>query len=334
MFLFKRRNGYYYVVYETTDKKRKNISTKVKTKAEALLFLTKFEKVLEKKQSEGFISITLKQLIHEFLKQTEIKRGWKTTKGYKLTLKLFISFVGDLNVELISNSDIRKYLESRFSSTSVYAARKDLINLKATFRFAIENNFIKSNPCVGIKQYRLPEKQPLYFSKTEFEILLSEIKEKEFKDLVTIAVNTGLRLNELLNLKWNQINLETKTITLDNREHITKTKRIRSIPINNNIFPIIKSMRSISKCANVFPNEERNKDIHVSQKFKSYIRKSKLNDSLHFHSLRHTFASWLIQSGVNIYNVSKLLGHSNIKTTEIYAHLRQDDLLESVNCLH
>ena len=80
-------------------------------------------------------------------------------------------------------------------------------------------------------------------------------------------------------------------------------------------------------------NNEKFNQVHVSQRFKKYVLKSKLNPSLRFHSLRHTFASWLVQKGVSIYQVSKLLGHSDIKTTQIYAHLRNEDLQGAVDLL-
>lgn len=71
----------------------------------------------------------------------------------------------------------------------------------------------------------------------------------------------------------------------------------------------------------------------IVHNFKKYVLKANINPKLHFHSLRHTFASWLVQAGVSIYKVSKLLGHSDVKTTEIYSHLRIEDLRNSVEKL-
>jgi len=73
------------------------------------------------------------------------------------------------------------------------------------------------------------------------------------------------------------------------------------------------------------------KHSFVQRKFKRYVRQSGLNDALKFHSLRHTFATWLVQGGVNIYEVQKLLGHSDIRTTEIYSHLAASELHSAVN---
>ena len=71
----------------------------------------------------------------------------------------------------------------------------------------------------------------------------------------------------------------------------------------------------------------------VIHRFKKHVRGAKLNDRLNFHALRHTFASWLVQKGVSIYIVSKLLGHADVTTTQIYAHLQTDDLRDVVNSL-
>jgi site-specific recombinase XerD len=76
------------------------------------------------------------------------------------------------------------------------------------------------------------------------------------------------------------------------------------------------------------------KQDFISKKFKKYVIKAGLNPKLNFYSLRHTFPSWLVQRGVSIYEVSKLLGHSDIKVTEIYSHLRVEDLRNSVNLLN
>ena len=72
----------------------------------------------------------------------------------------------------------------------------------------------------------------------------------------------------------------------------------------------------------------------MTHKFKSYVKKAEINPKLNFHSLRHTFASWLVQKGATIYDVSKLLGHSTIKSTEVYAHLRVDELRGAVERLN
>ena len=69
---------------------------------------------------------------------------------------------------------------------------------------------------------------------------------------------------------------------------------------------------------------------YVSKQFKKALRAAKLNDDIHFHSLRHSFASNLVQRGVNLYVIKELLGHEDIKTTQVYSHLTQSSLLDAV----
>ena len=140
---------------------------------------------------------------------------------------------------------------------------------------------------------------------------------------------------EILSLEWGQINFKDRTLILDNRHHITKSKKIRNIPLSVNAFQILTELEKIKSSNLVFNIQpDKTNQNKLSTAFKKYVYKSKLNPNLKFHSLRHTFASWLIQRGAPIYEVSKLLGHSDIKTTEIYAHLRSEDMRNSINLIN
>ena len=95
-------------------------------------------------------------------------------------------------------------------------------------------------------------------------------------------------------------------------------------------FPIVKKPNEF-----IFyrkPGVKLNSDF-ISKQFKKAIRKAELSEEIHFHSLRHSFASALVQRGVSLYAVKELLGHENIKTTQIYSHLQKENLMEAVNLL-
>ena len=81
-------------------------------------------------------------------------------------------------------------------------------------------------------------------------------------------------------------------------------------------------------------NGDKFAESYVTHKFKDYIRLAGLSECVHFRSLRHTFATWLVQEGVSIYEVQKLLGHSNISVTQIYSHLESSELHRAVNKIH
>ncbi len=332
MFISKRSNGYYYIYYDDGNGIRQAISTKSKLKKEAFQFLTNFSNEIKKKSKQLYIPIDFNSFSKEFIKHSESIHTIKTTATFITTSKYFSEYCQNINLMDISEKLIRNYLDYRITKSSIYQARKDLINLSSCFNWAISQKYLLSNPCVSIKRFKMPQKLPTYFTKEEFSLLVNQIQEVDIKDIIEFAVNTGLRQMEILSLEWSQVNIQERMIILDNRTHITKSKKIRTIPLNDNSLAVLNKRNGIKIGQKVFTiNGREITPCQLLRKFRYYIIKSELNNKLNFHSLRHTFASWLVQAGVSIYQVSKLLGHSDIKTTEIYSHLRSEDSLNSVN---
>ncbi len=333
MYLSKRENGIYYLYFET-DGRLKKISTRAKLKSEALRFLSNFQHELRRRKESKLETIDIQQFSFKFLRQFEPGHSPKSLADYITTFRQLEKHFGNADLKTIGPNALAEYIARRIRETSVYAARKDYINLSACFNWAVKNNFLLENPCKEIPKPRVPERLPIFFSEAEFQVLLAQIDSRDMKDLVLFAVNTGLRQMELLTLEWNQVNLERKSIVLDNRGHITKSKKIRSVPLNDRASAVLQGRRDRTFGSLVFTMEgEPGRQHKVSQGFKKYVRRTKLNPKLNFHSLRHTFASWLVQRGVSIYQVSKLLGHSSVNVTAIYSHLQPDDLRDSVSKL-
>ena len=105
--------------------------------------------------------------------------------------------------------------------------------------------------------------------------------------------------------------------------------------MSDELYRLLKDRKEAIRfeCEVVFHNKNGGELLYtsVSQKFKKYVRRAALNDKLHFHSLRHSFASALVSSGVSLYAVQKLLGHTSSRTTEIYSHLLPQQLHFEVN---
>lgn len=332
MFLSKR-NGTYYIFYNQENGKRTCKSTNCKTKSEALKYLTQFSNELNELKRNPIKEISLKDFRMEFLRYSETYHTPKTYLTYKGTFNFLLEYFGNVPILHLTTKLLDDYIRWRINSVSLHAGRKDLINLKACLTKAVEFGYLKVNPASKIKRIKLPEKLPLFFSKEEFNKLVEVIDEKDWKDIITFAVNTGLRMMEVLTLTENQFIKEQKFIVLNNQEHITKSKRIRQLPLNNKAYNILIS-RIPNQDGLLFTlNGSPILQDHLVKKFKKFVIKAKINNKLHFHSLRHSFASWLVQKDVPIYNISKLLGHSDIKTTEIYAHLREKDLRSAVELI-
>ncbi len=171
-----------------------------------------------------------------------------------------------------------------------------------------------------------------FLTKKEVELIIKIINKIDYTgewcDIILFALNTGIRKSEIFNLTFNNVNLIEKFCIITN----TKSSIDRIIPLNETSYNIvIKRLK-----------EKNNYIFHGknSKIFYRAVKMSKINDGIIdrkqkivFHSLRHTFASWLVQSGVPLVVVSELLGHSNIRLTQRYAHLGESHTKAAVNLL-
>ena len=161
-------------------------------------------------------------------------------------------------------------------------------------------------------------------------------------DLVIALLDTGMRYSELVNLPWSAVSIAKGTISIyrskvDSEDKLYMTDRLLSVMTRRN-----KTRAGTSRY--VFESSDGTPRKYTPHSIQRAIERSGLNDNsvvkekgdrVTIHTLRHTFASRLVQHGVNIAKVSKLLGHSSIRTTEIYSHLSQNEAsVEAVNVLN
>ncbi len=328
--LYKRSNGIFYLKYFDEPGSEKRISTKVKTKREALSFISRFKKQLEAKSTA--IVIKYDTAKEKYLQYCKINYSKKYHTIMKETLDNFGNTIGNIEVKRIIKDDCQLFISEKYK-TAKYSAHQQFRNLRTFFNWCIANDYLETSPTAKIKPPKLPEKKPVWINENEFlEILNKETKE-ELKDIYSLLFYTGLRANELLSLEWDNIDLENRMIHLRNTSSFTtKSGAERDLPLNDKAYQIIQRQKTRFKGGYLFKkNSVKYRVEYVSKQFKKAVREARLNEKIHLHSLRHSFASNLIKKGEPIYNVSKLLGHSKISTTEIYSHLRVEDLRETIN---
>jgi len=204
--------------------------------------------------------------------------------------------------------------------------------IKAYFQVAVKWDLLAKNPCAGVKSIKISPQRPAFLSKDEFSILMTSIKREWLKDVVRFAVATMMRAGEIVNLQWDSVDLENRVILVENKDGFrVKTRQPRSIPMNDWVYEFLSARRKPSGYVFRFNNGSKMSVGRVSWCFKLSIREAGLSEKLHFHSLRHTGASWLVRHGVSIFAVQRLLGHSNISVTMGYSHLASGDLHDVVN---
>src|ERR1041385_6522138 len=324
-YLSKRSNGYWYIGYFDDGKLRWK-SSQLKIKSDALSILNDFENNLLVRTNSILFSDFEK---HFVLMQANILRESTLKEIYQRSFKVFKTIVGDRMLLSYTLKDVEQFKLKRIETCSPTTVNIEFRALRAAFNLAIKWQLLNENPFQKSGQIKLPERVPIYLQKDDLQKLLEKVKESELKEVYIFAVLTGLRLGEILNLQWSNIDFQRNLIVLDNAtKFTTKSGKCRNVPMNNLVIEILRKRSLFRQICNWVFNRRGLPltESFVSHKFKKYVEEAKLNDAFHFHSLRHTFATWLVQDGVNIYEVQKLLGHSSVKVTEIYSHLAASEL--------
>lgn len=293
-------------------------------------------------------SATLEELIENFLasKRNQIRDSSK--KRYKNYLDKFLSYinkyfpgpgqnVSDLKPSYIDEA-FNYFLENKITNgnkwepKTVNGLRTILIQL---FDYGVKQGYLTINPAKDTKRFRESGNNVVeYFTDEELDKIWAELDEY-WVDPLKFIVHTGLRKGEWINLKWKNVNLsgDNPTITImSSGSWKTKTGESRVIPLNKTAVDIIKAQKG-KNAEYVFTLKNGSK-IHPDKpyhRFKTALKNLGLTGDI--HKLRHTFASNLVMKGRPLYDVQKLLGHKDIQTTMIYAHLSPDYLKESVKIL-
>jgi site-specific recombinase XerD len=336
MYLIKRKNGTYYVQFiDPKTNLNRRISTGTKSKAEALKFLRNFNPDFCEEKNV----IKLSNFRDEYIKYVTNNRSPKYIKSIGLSFRQLLRYSKDIPLEDLDARLLDQFVSKKFS-TSPAAALLYFRTLKAALSKAVVWGYIDENPLKKIKPPRLKKSLPVFISKSELELILDKTKTVVLKDLFTTAFYSGMRLGEIVNLVWECVDFKRKVIIVKNiNGFTTKNKKERIIPMNLIMETLM--MNRFNKVKNLYNNDyifyrvigiKLNED-YVSKQFKKAVRDTGLNENIHFHTLRHSFASRLIQKGASVFVVKELLGHEDIKTTQIYSHLKTENLAEAVNLL-
>lgn len=141
------------------------------------------------------------------------------------------------------------------------------------------------------------------------------------------GVLTGARRGELANLRWSDIDFNNRLVHIKNKEDFTaKSMRLRTGPISQDLFWLPSRIPQLTEHVFIGADHKPYQGAWVTKNFKRAVLRSGLSKKLRFHSLRHTFASWLVQFSTPLAEVQGLLGHSSILMTQIYSHLDEEHL--------
>jgi integrase len=248
------------------------------------------------------------------------------------------------SISRITRRDIEKYKQDRAGRVKPATVNRELSRLRHMFKCAVDWEFIRENPCRGIKELKEPPGRIRYLSHKELEQLLracepgsllenlhnqnrelSKLISVYLKPIVLVAMHSGMRRGEIVDLRWKDLDFKQRRILLEK----TKNNERRVIYMNDTLYETLRSLPVHLHRGRVFPDVNGNM---VSVAFERACKRAGLED-FRFHDLRHTFASYLTMGGANLRTVQTLLGHKDLRMTMRYSHLSPEHLKDAVNTL-
>lgn len=270
-----------------------------------------------------------------------IDRAPETIKGYTIELNLFNKYIcekynGPVYLEEITLNDLEEYMEVLKKKGNAPVSRNRVVYIiRSFYNFCYKKEYVSNNLGMKLEAISVPEKERVFLTADEMKELISAIKPPLIKLIITTLYYTGMRISECLNLLVDDVNFNDGIITVRN----TKNKKDRQIPIHKDLIHLLRDYCTNWRRGKSNPylfsynNKRKVSPDHVNRVLHETTKKLKWNKHVTCHVIRHSFASNLVAKNVNIVNIQKLLGHSNLSTTSIYTHTNLNELKNAVNTI-
>ncbi len=247
------------------------------------------------------------------------ENAWSLQRFDRVPGKIYFS-PSMKHLQWITEDDIKKYL-SRISER----ASSSIILFLAAIRYSF-SNILKKDPTIGIKRPKREKKLPSVLTKQEVKKLLNIIENKKTKLMIAMLYACGFRVSELINLKIEDLDFEEKTGYVRQG----KGKKDRIFNISSFLFKPLKKQIEQQEQNNhefLFTGPKgKLTDRNIQKLLKKAAEKAGIKKNIHPHTLRHSFATHLLENGTDIRYIQVLLGHSDLNTTQQYAHVSSDSI--------
>lgn len=258
------------------------------------------------------------------------KASQRSYRGYVKRLR---AFFGDRVLADVTPKVIVAYKNARLAAGKAPATvNREVAIMKKAFNLAVKEwEWCRANPVLRVSMEPERNQRDRWLTDEEESRLLRACA-PWLRDLVLVALNTGMRMGELLELTWRGVDFGRRTVTVFR----SKNGERRTIPVNHSVLVVLREQAKV-RCLQtdrVFPSKAGTplEGGHVRRAFRLALTKARIED-VHFHDLRHTFATRLVQAGVDLYKVQRLLGHKSPTMTQRYAHHYPESLRDGVEIL-
>ncbi len=263
----------------------------------------------------------------EFLKKIDIelkisKNSQYTSRNYLKSNKVLLEFTNK-NPDEIQEDDVKEYVAEKMHEASA----SSIIVFLSAIKFAY-SNILKKDITIGIKRPKREKKLPTVLTKLEVKKLFDSTNNKKSKLMISMLYACGFRVSELVNLKLENLDFNEKI------GHVKQAKgrkdRIFNIPdfLAEELKVQVENQKE-KESEYLFANPSTGKQMssrNLQKIVSNSTKKAGIEKEVHPHTLRHSFATHLLEDGVDIRKIQELLGHADLSTTQIYTHISTEEI--------
>jgi len=287
--------------------------------------------------------------VRTFLSYLRVEKGLSdnTIQSYRRDMLKFVGFLDKKNIDTakIRRTDVVEFMASlykrRLDSRSV---ARHLVTIRHFFRFALLEGFVKEDPAATIESPKFRQSLPYFLSVDEVERLLAQPDASSAvglrdKAIIELMYSTGIRVSELTGIRVGDLQMEAGCLRC-----IGKGNKERLVPVGKKALAVVECYMKKSRpellkdgaSSQLFLNQRGRPMDRVSiwKIMGQYGRKAHLRKPLKPHTLRHSFATHLLDRGADLRSVQMMLGHSDISTTQIYTHVVEERLKQVYKAHH
>lgn len=333
--IYKRDNTYYIKFYHKGRRFRRSLGTG--KKSEALRAKEEIERELASgKYAIEKVDTDADIFWEEYFKWAQDHKRSKTVETEQLFWNQFKEFVKPSKLGDVARHDVEKFKAKRKKDGLKPISINDALrHLQAIYNYAKKLGYYSGeNPFIGIARFKVEKNPPKYLSKDQIEKVLKAAEQfgRDIYLVFALGIYAGLRKQEIVNTRWEWFDFDQKLITLSSHDGFSlKDSESRTIPLHDRLAVILTPYRQDAGFV-FLPEKDGQGKYRYRYEFKRAFNIVLDKAELKWvtpHVLRHTFGSQLAIAGVSLYKISKWLGHSDTKTTQIYAHLQTHD--EDIN---
>jgi site-specific recombinase XerD len=264
--------------------------------------------------------------------QAHVNATMKAANKALYRLESMRSEFGTMKLTAVDSKAVERWRRTRLTDGLAQGTvDRDVAELRAMLNRAAEWNIIDENPMRSVKLLRPQNERNRYLKPAEETRLRKALLDAPayLHAMTVVTMNTGLRFGELASLTWDRVDLDNNTITV--LEKSRRQNKTRVIPLNDEARDTLAGWKASKRAGDelVFPGRDGGLLTNVKRSWASVLKAAAIADFA-WHDLRHHFASRLVQNGVDLYAVQKLLGHSSNAMTQRYAHLASGQLADAV----